>query len=76
MISDLDVVSLKRALPSAGLEAGARGTVVSVFAKPRRAYLVEFADDQGETVATEVLDEQDLGLVWSAPAISPERRAA
>jgi hypothetical protein len=46
-----DVVELVTDLPDEGLAAGAVGTVVHVFDRPNRAYEVEFADDDGRTIA-------------------------
>ena len=38
-------------LPDEGLSAGAVGAVVHVFEKPSLAYEVEFADEDGRTIA-------------------------
>ncbi|MEV6850004.1 DUF4926 domain-containing protein [Actinoplanes sp. NPDC051411] len=46
-----DVVRLMVDLPDEGLSAGAVGAVVHVFEKPNLAYEVEFADEDGQTIA-------------------------
>ena len=46
-----DLVRLVVDLPAEGLTAGKVGTVVEVFEHPATAYEVEFADDDGRTVA-------------------------
>jgi hypothetical protein len=46
-----DVVQLMVDLPDEGLSAGAVGAVVHVFEKPSLAYEVEFADEDGRTIA-------------------------
>jgi hypothetical protein len=51
----LDVVALVDPRPEDGLAAGAVGTIVHIFDRPRRAYEVEFVDDDGMTVATATL---------------------
>ena len=50
-----DVVELTEPRPESGLTAGAIGTIVHVFDQPRRAYEVEFVDEDGSTIATETL---------------------
>ncbi len=47
----LDVIHTRDAIPEHGLPAGAVGTVLEVFDKPTRAYEVEFANEDGETIA-------------------------
>jgi hypothetical protein len=56
-----DVVALARDLPEHGLKAGAEGTVIEVYEQPEPAYEVEFADDDGVTIATVVLRPDQLG---------------
>jgi hypothetical protein len=51
----LDVVTLARDLPQDGLPAGAEGTIIEVYDRPEPAYEVEFATDDGATIATVVL---------------------
>jgi hypothetical protein len=49
--SDLDVVVSLVAFEDGSIAAGTVGTVVHVFTRPSEAYLVEFANERGETVA-------------------------
>jgi hypothetical protein len=46
-----DMVRLMVDLPDKGLSAGAMGAIVHVFEKPISAYEVEFADEDGRTIA-------------------------
>lgn len=48
---DLDVVVALVPFEDGVIGAGSVGTVVHVFDKPSEAYLVEFANDDGETLA-------------------------
>jgi len=50
-----DVVRVREDLPDLRLRAGDVGTVVLVFTEPAPAFEVEFADDQGRTLATHAL---------------------
>lgn len=59
---ELDVVSLRAA--HGELRAGAVGTVLEVFTKPEPAYLVEFDDEDGTTLATPIVKDADLNA-WS-----------
>jgi hypothetical protein len=61
----LDTVRTARALPEHGIEAGAFGCVLEVFAGGK-AYLVEFANGNGETLAIAELKPADLQAVGSA----------
>ena len=45
----LQVVYVRDAHPELGLAKGECGTVMEVFARPRRAYYVEFVADDGAT---------------------------
>lgn len=47
------------------LTSGASGTVLGV-AKDQKSYLVEFTDDEGETVAMVPIEKRLLELVWKA----------
>lgn len=76
MFEENDVVRVKRAIPDAGIAAGTEGVVVSLFSKPNAAFLVEFSDDEGRTVATEALLPDDLDLVWSAKSDPASHRQA
>lgn len=70
----LDVVALGEPLPEHHLPAGTQGTIVETFTKPDRAYLVEFTNDQGETVAEVVLRPHQFSVVWRA-WLARERRS-
>ena len=65
MLEELDVVRVKRAIPSAGIALGDEGTIVHTLSGPGTAYLVEFADSEGRTLATEVFQANELEQVWS-----------
>ena len=45
---ELDVVELTEDLPEYGVRRGDRGTVVEVFDKPEKNYMVEFLENDGE----------------------------
>ena len=55
-----DVVELTTDLPNEGLTAGSVGTVVHIFREPNLAYEVEFADDEGKTLAMVALTPDHL----------------
>jgi hypothetical protein len=55
-----DIVLLKKDRPADGLRRGMRGTVVHVLTRPRRAYEVEFCDEDGRTVAQLALDPDEI----------------
>jgi hypothetical protein len=54
VIEELEIVALNHDLPSAGLKAGDKGTVVMVF-NDGEAYEVEFVSPDGCTLALETL---------------------
>ena len=58
--SDLEVVVARFGLPDEGIQAGQVGTVVHVFREPTYAYLVEFANMNGETSAMVTAESQQL----------------
>ena len=58
--SDLEVVSARFGFPDKGIQAGQVGTVVHVFSHPSEAYLVEFATENGEAIATVAAEPQEL----------------
>lgn len=53
--AELDVVILAEDLPDEGLTKGMSGTIVIVFTNPELAYLVEFCDEEGRTIAMPAL---------------------
>lgn len=63
--SDLDVVVALAAFPQDGVAAGQVGTVVHVFRQPCEAYLVEFANEQGETLAMVTALPSQIALAQS-----------
>lgn len=58
MFKELDLVTLRHAQPGAGLVAGAVGTVLEVL--HGGAYVVEFANDRGETTGLLTLEAAQL----------------
>lgn len=56
---EFEVVVLAEDLPDEGLTKGMVGAIVFIHEKPYLAYMVEFVDDQGRTVAMpDLLPEQ------------------
>lgn len=53
--AELEVVVLAEDLPGEGLTKGMIGTIVVVFENPTLAYLVEFCDSEGRTIALPAL---------------------
>lgn len=48
---EFEVVVLAEDFPDKGLTKGMEGTIVLIHEKPNLAYLVEFIDDEGRTIA-------------------------
>lgn len=48
---EFEVVVLAEDLPNEGLTKGMVGTIVFIHEKPNLAYMVEFIDDEGRTIA-------------------------
>lgn len=65
MFDDLDTVKLLEDIPEHGLHIGQVGTVLEVFSRPSPAYLVEFCNNDGETIATIPLLKDQISLEWS-----------
>ena len=63
-----DVVTIVVAMPEHGLTKGAIGTVVDTLTRPGKAYLVEFCDDDGRTVALLPLLPDQIKAYEPAPA--------
>jgi hypothetical protein len=57
---ELDVVTLADDIPEDGLKAGAIGTIVDVFHKPKTAYEVEFSADDGVTITMATLTADQI----------------
>jgi hypothetical protein len=62
MFQEYEVVQLKRDIRSEGLSAGVRGTVLLIYDDPTLplAYEVEFADDEGTTLAVLTVTDEDI----------------
>ena len=58
---DHEVVVLKIDFFEYNLEKGYTGTILECFEHPDEAYLVEFSDNTGEAVCTEIFKAGDLG---------------
>lgn len=65
MFDELDVVKLRAPLAGLDLPVGALGTILEVFSRPDCAYLVEFSDEDGQVLATEILKPAQVERVWS-----------
>ncbi|KLL09778.1 MULTISPECIES: DUF4926 domain-containing protein [Protofrankia] len=59
----LEIVATLVDLPEYGIKAGDTGTVVHIFDRPRRAYEVEFVDEDGATVAAVTLRSDQVRRV-------------
>ncbi|EPF0315003.1 MULTISPECIES: DUF4926 domain-containing protein [Enterobacter] len=56
---EFEVVVLAEDLPDEGLTKGMVGAIVFIHEKPYLAYMVEFVDDEGRTIAMpDLLPEQ------------------
>ncbi|WP_147197005.1 DUF4926 domain-containing protein [Pantoea sp. MBD-2R] len=56
---EFEVVVLAEDLPNDGLTKGMVGAIVFIHEKPYLAYMVEFVDDEGRTIAMpDLLPEQ------------------
>lgn len=58
-LKEYDLVRLRRPLPEHGLLPGAIGTIVLAYEAPG-AFEVEFADEEGVTIALATLGENDI----------------
>ena len=72
-IDELDVVELRHNVSD--MPAGSKGTVLLVLTKPHSAYLVEFTDSDGVTIAEVTLTEDQIELVWKHKPSSGESSA-
>lgn len=66
----LDTIVTLRNLPEAGIKSGTVGVVISIFDKPDETYEVEFADDEGRTIAQVVLRSMDFEILPAIAAVS------
>lgn len=71
MFSEFERVALKVAIPNLGLREGAKGVIVDVHGAGR-AYSVEFFDKFGNTVAVEVIPENQLMRLSKAHIVASE----
>jgi hypothetical protein len=55
-----DVVELLIDLPDEDLTAGTVGTIVHVFDGPNRSYELEFVDNDGKTIGTAALTDDQI----------------
>jgi len=60
------VVELTRDMPLSSLYAGTYRTVVLVYDSNPPAYEVEFADEDGVTLALLTLQQSDIKKIWDA----------
>jgi len=62
VFNEYDVVRLRKPLPSESLPVGTRGTILVVPVDPAlpRAYIVEFLNDEGDTLAVAEVEEDFL----------------
>jgi hypothetical protein len=69
-VEELDVVETLEEIVKEGFYApqGARGAVVHVHLTPSLAYVVEFSDENGVTMALPTLLPAQVRLVWKAPS--------
>ncbi|MGD1903041.1 MAG: DUF4926 domain-containing protein [Geitlerinemataceae cyanobacterium] len=76
--SELDVIELLRPLPDRQIPTGSQGTILATY--PNDRFLIEFANDEGETIALCDLNRSDFTIVWQADAelhglLSPSSKA-
>ena len=55
MRNELDAIRLSVDLPEEGLRKGMVGAIVMIFTQPYEAYMVEFCDNEGRTIAMPTL---------------------
>lgn len=58
----LQVVCMRHARPDLDVQRGEVGTIVEVFEEPRRAYYVEFVNDDGTTRAEGAFTADELAV--------------
>jgi len=64
-----DVIEVLSDLPDKGVRAGMRGTLVEQYTPD--AFEVEFANDEGETLALCALTSRQFIVVWQAETKQP-----
>ncbi len=65
MLNINDVIKVVKDIQE-NIKAGDVGTVVHIFNVTPSVYLIEFIDDQGRTIETVPLKEEDVSLYWIA----------
>lgn len=63
----LQMVYVRHARPDLDVQRGEVGTIVEVFEEPRRAYYVEFVNDDGTTRAEGAFTADELAVAPPAP---------
>lgn len=63
ILKEFDSVKIKKGYPEYKLKQDAKGTIVECLQKPDEAYLVEFSDDSGEAICTEIFKPDELEKV-------------
>lgn len=65
MLNINDVIKVSKDIQD-NIRAGDVGTVVHIFDVSPHVYEIEFSDDQGRTIETVPLKEEDVSLYWVA----------
>ena len=65
MLNINDVIKVSKGIQD-NIRAGEVGTVVHIFDVIPPVYEIEFSDDQGRTIETVPLKEEDMSLYWVA----------
>ena len=65
MLNINDVIKVSKDIQE-DIRAGDMGTVVHIFDQNPPVYEIEFSDDQGRTIETVPLKEEDVSLYWVA----------
>lgn len=63
MFKQFDTIKTLQALPEVAIPAGTVGTILDVYDHPYPAYEVEFADENGVTIAMLALTKDQISLV-------------
>ncbi len=71
MLNINDVIKVSKGIQD-NIRAGEVGTVVHIFDVIPPVYEIEFSDDQGRTIETVPLKEEDMSLYWVASVIPPK----
>lgn len=65
MLNINDVIKVSKGIQD-NIRAGEVGAVVHIFDVIPPVYEIEFSDDQGRTIETVPLKEEDMSLYWVA----------